>query len=91
MIRSFGAQLALLSEDTMKKSKKFKHLEAIVFAPTWWNKSSVDRHPLSFNEVVYYLGDIPNVPGHCVVATYEGKVVPMVHPDDFRKAKEDEL
>lgn len=71
------------------KHKKWPQFcEAIVFSPNW----KVDpRHSLKKGEVVYYLGDIPNVPGHCIVAKHSGEVVPMVHPEDFRKAKESEL
>ena len=76
----------------MKRSK-FKFCEAIVFEPAWWdaNPQYHSTHPLKKGEVVYYLGEIPNVEGHCIVATYEGKVVPMIHPDDCRKARDEEL
>jgi len=75
----------------MAKSK-FKQYEAIVFAPPWAKDFGVrPDHPLELGEVVYYLGEIPNVIGHCIVAKYSGQVVPMVHPEDFRKAKESEL
>lgn len=74
---------------------KFKQYEAIVFAPKWWNSyylgNSSPDHPLSYGEVVYYLGEIPNVMGHCIVVKWAGIVVPMVHTEDFRKAKEEEL
>jgi hypothetical protein len=72
-------------------SKEFKYLEAIVFEPSWYQAFAPYSHPLNYGQMVYYMGEIPNVPGHCVVATYESKVVPMVYPDDFRKAKEKEL
>lgn len=77
--------------------KKFKHCEAIVWVPKWYKKWSkqrphlVNQHPLVYGEIVYFLGEIPNVPGHCIVAKYSGQVVPMVHPEDFRKAKDEEL
>lgn len=73
------------------KRNKFKMGEAIVFDPTWWNKSLKIKHPLKKGQIVYFLSDIPNVFGHCIVATYSGKIIPMVHPEDFRKAKEEEL
>ena len=74
----------------MKKS--FRQGEAIVFEPQWALDKMVDeRHPLRYGEIVYFLTDIPNVGGHCIVAKYDGKVVPMVHPGDFRVATEDEL
>ena len=73
--------------------KKFKNGEAVIFDPSWWylNKKYHKSHPIKKGEVVYFLADIPNVPGHCIVATYEGKVVPMIHPEDLRKAKDSEL
>jgi hypothetical protein len=75
----------------MKKPKsKFGQGEAIVFAPSWMTPRYKD-HPLKVGEVVYFLSDIPNCPGHCIVAKWNGLVVPMVHPEDFRKATEEEL
>ena len=66
---------------------KFKHLEAIVFDPKW----EIDpRHPLKRNEVVFFLGESPNVL-HAIVVTYEGQIITMVHTEDFRKATEDEV
>lgn len=72
------------------KRNKFKYLEAIVFNPDF-EVEKYPKYPLKRNEVVYFLGDIPNVHGHCVVVRSNGKTVPMVHPEDFRKAKEKEL
>jgi len=72
--------------------KKFKPCEGIIFEPQWAKKCPVDpKHPLVYGELVYFLGEIPNVPGHCLVAKYTGEVVCMVHPEDFRRAKESEL
>jgi len=75
---------------------KFNYLEAIVFDPKWWNRFMEDstdymNHPLKPKDVVYYLGDIPNVPGHGIVIKRSGGIVTMVHPEDFRKAREEEL
>lgn len=69
---------------------KFKQGEAIVFDPKWWSDEYYD-HPLRPGEVVYFLSNIPNVQGHCIVVKYKGMVIPMVHPEDFRKAKDSEL
>lgn len=72
--------------------KKFKQYEAVVFDPKWVDKYPLsDNHPLQLRELVYFLGLIPNVPGHCIVATEEGKIVPMIHPEDLRPAKDCEL
>lgn len=71
--------------------RKFKQGEAIVFDPSWWRPKLYDAHPLRPGEVVYFLTEIPNVPGHCIVTKWKGEVVTMVHPEDFRKARESEL
>jgi hypothetical protein len=84
-----GVRCMKLKRSKVKRAK-FKNCEAIVFDPSWWEKKYAG-HPLSPGEVVYFLGEIPNVPGHCVVAKHSGEVVSMVHPEDFRKAKDEEL
>jgi hypothetical protein len=73
-----------------KLKSKFKHCEAIVFDPSWKVENYPD-HPLKRGQVVYFLGNIPNRQGHCIVVTYGGDSIPMVHPGDFRKAKEEEV
>ena len=67
---------------------KFKQYEAIVFEPEWWVEQA---HPLGKGEVVYFLGLIPNIVGHCIVLKENGRAVPNVHPQDFRKCREDEV
>lgn len=49
------------------------------------------RHPLKWQELVVYLGEIPNALSHCAVAKYTGEVVWAVHINDFRKATEEEF
>jgi len=68
---------------------KFKQYEAIVFDPKY--DQYRESYPLGRKEVVYFLGNIPNVTGHCLVVKYSGEVIAMVHPEDFRKATEEEL
>lgn len=74
----------------MPTSTKFKHLEAVVFDPSWRIKD-YPTHPLKRGDVVYMLGEIPNKGGHCVVAVPHDKIVTDVHLADFRKATEDEV
>lgn len=78
----------LILYGNLKMRFKFARGMAIVFDPFWEVPA---EHPLKKNELVYFISDIPNVEGHCIVATYDGRIVPMVHPDDFREATEDEL
>ena len=76
----------------MKKS--FEQGTAIVFEPYWWNtadKLLKKYYSLKYKELVYFLTDIPNVEGHCIVVKCNGTIVPMMHPDDFRIAKDEEL
>jgi hypothetical protein len=46
--------------------------------------------PLSPGEVVCMLGEISNMPDHCVFARADGTVHFGFHPQDFRKLTEDE-
>ncbi len=80
----------------MSKRKKFKYLEIVTFEPSWGrNASEYERayasHPLRWNETVLFLGNIPNAEGHCAVAKHSGEVIWLVHPEDFRKATDEEL
>lgn len=65
---------------------KFKHCEAVIFTSDYG-----DNYCIKDGQIVYFLGNIPNVPGHCIVAKSDGKVVTMVHTDEIRKAKDSEL
>jgi hypothetical protein len=68
---------------------------AVVFDPKWGRtlkgRAMGYGHPLTPGEVVYFLAYIPNVPGHCIVAKYGGKVIPMIHSEELREATEEEL
>lgn len=75
----------------LDQEPRFEQYEAVVFDPKGWLVEDYPGHPLSRNELVYYLGEIPNVPGHCIVVKYSGITVPMIHPGDLRKATEEEL
>ena len=71
---------------------KHRTMQSLVFEPKWAKDKKVDkRHPLKYGEIVLYLGEMLDVPGHCVVVKYSGETVLMVHPSDFRRAKESEL
>jgi len=77
-------------------NKKFKPGQAIVFEPSWAKnkvkgKEVYKNHPLKYGDIVHYLAEHSPALGHCIVTTYYGKVITMLHPDDFRKATEDEV
>lgn len=76
--------------------KKFKSGQAIVFEPKWAIEKFkgglvYKNHPLKYGDIVHYLADHSPAIGHCIVTTYDGKVITMLHPADFRKAKENEV
>ena len=54
------------------------------------------RHPSQLKEllkerVFIYFGEIPNMPGHCVVAGHEsGKIFSGYHTDDFEQIPDEE-
>lgn len=75
---------------------KFKPGQAIVFEPNWAEvkkKGAVVhiKHPLKYGDIVHFIAYMTPAIGHCIVTTYEGKVITMLHPDEFRKAKDSEV
>lgn len=75
---------------------KFKPGQAIVFQPNWSkNKKKGDvvykNHPLRYGDIVHFLAHMTPAYGHCIVTTYEGKVITMLHPEDFRLATDEEV
>ena len=54
--------------------------------PDWWAK-----YPFEPSGVYVYLGEILNMPGHCVVADYKtGNLLSGYHIDNFVEIPEDE-
>jgi hypothetical protein len=72
---------------------QFKPGQAIVFVPKWWERYPEyhDKHPLKYGQVVHYLAEHSPARGHCIVTTYEGKIVTMIHPEDCRPATDEEV
>ncbi len=69
----------------MKKLKcPFKHNELVV----WAGDNEDDFYQ---NEVVLFMGEVVQMPDHCVVAKDNGRVLFGYHTDNFRKAEEDEI
>ena len=75
------------------KKKKLKPLAVVVFEPKYGIENPDLYHdaPLKPGEQVIFLGGIPNVAGHCAVAKHSGEIVWLMHPEDFRMAREDEI
>ena len=76
---------------------KFKPGQAIVFEPKWAECGKVKggtvykNHPLKYGDIVHYLAEHSPAYGHCIVTTYDGKVITMLHPGDIRKATDEEV
>ena len=48
------------------------------------------KYPFKNGDTVFVFGDIEQMPGHCVIATKNGKVYWGYHTDNFCKLTEDE-
>jgi len=76
---------------------KFKPGDAIVFEPKWAECGPVKGgivykgHPLKYGDIVHFLAEHSPAVGHCIVVDYDGKITTMLHPEDFRKATDEEV
>jgi hypothetical protein len=49
------------------------------------------RYPFTRDDVFIFFGEIPNMPGHCVVSNHKtGQIFSGYHTDNFTEIKEDE-
>ena len=49
-------------------------------------------YPFTSNGVYIFLGEIPNMPGHCVVVEHKsGRIYSGYHTDRFKEIDEDEI
>lgn len=76
--------------------KKFKSGQAIVFEPSWSKSKKkgsevYKNHPLKYGDIVHFLAYHYPAIDHCIVTDYDGKITTMLHPEDFRKATDDEV
>ena len=63
----------------------------IEFTEEFINSMGTDKeHPIMKEKVFVYLGEIPNMLGHCVVAGHEsGRIFSGYHIDNFREIQEE--
>ena len=68
---------------------------SIVVLEEWWKKELQPadlRQRFGKDDKFFYLGEIPNCLGHCIVIGFwTGKVYPMYHSESFRLATEFEI
>ena len=82
---------------TKTKIKPFEAGQAIVFIPKWSEGGQkkgatvYKGHPLKYGDIVHFLAHMTPAYGHCIVTTYEGTVITMLHPSDFRLATDEEV
>lgn len=67
--------------------EKIKQGDVLVFEPVL----KKIKYPLKTGELVIFLTPINQASGHCVVTTFKGKVITMLHITDFRFAKDNEI
>ncbi len=57
-----------------------------------WLEENDNESPLLKEEVFVFLGEIPNMPEHCIIVGHKsGKVLSGYHTFDFLELSEDEL
>lgn len=50
-----------------------------------------DKYPFAPNGVYVFFGEIPNMPGHCIVADHQtGRVYAGYHTENFAEIPEDD-
>jgi len=75
-------------------TKKIKPLSLVKLKKSYrkaMKKSGYGDYPTMKETAFVFLGMIPNMPGHCVVAGHSGRVYFGLHPEDFKVLKEDEV
>jgi hypothetical protein len=61
-----------------------RKLSLVKFNPKARPPSSRRNYPFRAKETYVFLGEIPNMPGHCVVADYRsGQIYSGYHTDNF--------
>ena len=78
------------------RKKLFKAGQAVVYEPSWAVEKvkggiCYEKSPLRYGDIMHFLAYHEPAWGHCIVTTYEGKVITMLHPEDFRPATDNEV
>ena len=71
------------------KHKKFKTPQIVIFKQP--PKGYENAYPWKPNQSLLFLGEIANMPGHCVIVDRRGKVYWGYDTDNFRNPTEDEI
>lgn len=49
------------------------------------------NYPFKYNEIVLFLGEIKQMPGHCIIVNRKGKVFWGYHTENFEEPKEEDI
>jgi hypothetical protein len=67
-----------------------RKLSLVVFEPP--HSTVKKKYPFRQNQILVFLGEIPNMKGHCIVADIQtGKIHSGYHSKNFREALEEEI
>jgi len=69
----------------------FKQYQLVVFDVRWRGDLADIKYPFNNGEIVLFLGEVVQMPGHCVVANNAGYVIFGHHTEDFREPTSDEI
>lgn len=73
-------------------SKLPRDLSLVKFEPSQTSDSFHRKYPFRRGIVYIFVGEIPNMPGHCVVVNRKtGKIYSGYHIENFVELEEDEL
>lgn len=71
-----------------KKKANFKNMQIVVVE---WPKGLETSFPFKNGDSLLFLGEIPNMPGHCAVVNRDGQVLWGYHLEDFRHPTDEEI
>jgi len=67
----------------------FKQNQIVIFDNP--PKGYEDKYPWKVGQSLLFLGEVVQMPGHCIVVDKAGKVYWGWHTDNFREPTEDEI
>jgi len=68
-----------------------RNLSLIKFDTSNLDEKYIKQYPFKPTETMVYLGEIPNMNGHCVIARQDGTISVGWHIENFRELDEDEV
>ncbi len=74
------------------KPRQYSLVKLTDFMKNWLRENEQENSPLLFEEVFVFLGEIPNMPEHCIVSGHKsGKTLSGYHTSNFVELGDDEL